>query len=242
MGMIYVGSGVNNQDIEKNYRKIIRGSSWKKQRVVAVIPTAEKMDTVVALSHWSLIFPPNQPNVKFAAIGCEVGEAYETTITDIVTHPEMGEWEYILTIEHDNIPEADGLLKLVKRMEEHPEFAAISGLYWMKGPGGVPQCWGDPTDPVLNFRPIAPKEGEIIEVNGIGMGFALWRMSMFKDHRLREGRDGKPRPLFKTEVDKDGHSTQDLYFWMQAKYCGYRCAVDCDVKVGHYDSDTQICW
>jgi hypothetical protein len=236
----YVGTGVHNNDIEKSYSKIIRGSSWKKQRVVALIPTSEKIDTVVALSHWSLIFPPNQPSVRMAAIGMEVGEAYDYAVKEIIAHPEMGSWEYILTLEHDNIPEPDSLIKLVKRMEDNPEYGAISGLYWMKTPGGVPQIWGDPTDPVMNFRPIRPIEGELVECNGLGMGFCLWKMEMLKDPRLQMGRDGKSRALFKTEVQKDGHATQDLYFWQHARYCGYRCAVDCDVKIGHYDG--EIVW
>jgi hypothetical protein len=175
-----------------------------------------------------------------AAIGYEVGDAYDTAITDVINHPEMGNWEYILTIEHDNVPEPDAVLKLVKRMEEFPEYSAISGLYWMKGPGGVPQIWGDPNDPVDNFRPIKPIEGQCVECCGIGMGFALWRMDMFKDKRLRQARDGKERKLFKTDADATGCSTQDLYFWLHARYCGYRCAVDCDTKIGHYDG--EIVW
>jgi hypothetical protein len=242
MGMTYVGTGVHNQDIEKSFHKILRGKSWKKQRIVTIIPTAEKIETVVALSHWSLIYPPNQANMKIAAIGYEVGEAYTVAIEDVLKHPEMSNWEYILTIEHDNMPEADAVLKLVKRMEDNPEYAAISALYWCKGEGGPPQIWGDPQDPVSNMRPMEPKEGELIECNGLGMGFCLFRMEMLKDPRLRQDPDGKERKLFKTQADKLGMSTQDMYFWMHARYLGYRCAVDCDVKVGHWESERGICW
>ena len=41
-------------------------------------------------------------------------------------------------------------------MEDHPEFAAIGGLYFTKGPGGCSQIWGDIKDPILNFRPQVP--------------------------------------------------------------------------------------
>jgi hypothetical protein len=34
--------------------------------------------------------------------------------------------------------------------------------------------------------------------------------------------------------------TQDLYFWGDAKKYGYRCAIDCDVMVGHYDLTGQF--
>ena len=114
-------------------------------------------------------------------------------------------------------------------MELHPEFSAIGGLYWLKGPGGHPQIWGDPSDPVVNFRPQPPDpNGGLVECCGTGMGFTLWRLSMFKDERLR-------RPWFKTIAGKEGVGTQDLYFWGDARKHGYRCAIDCSVKVGHYD-------
>jgi hypothetical protein len=104
-------------------------------------------------------------------------------------------------------------------------------LYFLKGPGGVAQIWGDPKDPVVNFRPQPPDpQGGLVECCGTGMGFNLWRMSMFRDKKLR-------RPWFKTLSGKEGRGigTQDLYFWADARKHGYRCAVACDVKVGHYD-------
>ena len=116
----------------------------------------------------------------------EVGHAYSAAIEQVLAHPELSQWEYILTVEHDNAPPPDGVLTLIEDMEKHPEFACIGGLYWTKGEGGVPQIWGDPKDPVLNFRPQLPDpNGGLVECNGTGMGFNLWRMSMFKD------KDGK---------------------------------------------------
>jgi hypothetical protein len=169
------------------------------------------------------------------ALGQEVGDAYNNTIQAIIAHPELSQWEYILTIEHDNTPPVDGVMQLVKSMEAHPEYDCIGGLYWTKGENGVPQIWGDPTDPVLNFRPQPPQVGKIIECNGTGMGFNLWRMNMFKDKRLRQ-------PWFKTEAGTTGVGTQDLYFWGDARKHGFRCAIDCNVLVGHYDKNTGINW
>lgn len=200
-----------------------------------MIPAGAQIPTKVYLSHCALIFPPNQASHRMAAIGMEVGEAFSNSIEDIVNNPEVGQWEYILTIEHDNIPPSDGLIKLIKRMEEHPEYACIGGLYWTKGEGGVPQIWGDPKDPVLNFRPQPPVAGQLVECCGTGMGFNLWRMKMFRDERLR-------KPWFKTIAGKEGVGTQDLYFWADARKYGYRCAIDCDVLVGHYDLANDINW
>jgi hypothetical protein len=67
------------------------------------------------------------------------------------------------------------------------------------------------------------------------MGFNLWRMSMFRDERLR-------KPWFATQAGTQGVGTQDLYFWGDARKHGFRCAVDCGVKVGHYDAATDTMW
>jgi hypothetical protein len=233
--LIGLDSGVHNSDLIKSGQRILKGGSWKKQRVVMLIPAAESIPTKVYLSHCSLIFPPNQSVYKMAAIGMEVGEAFSNSIAEIINHPELGTWEYLLTIEHDNIPPNDGVIKLIQRMEDHKELACISGLYWTKGEGGVPQIWGDPKD-ALNFRPQAPDpNGGLVECCGTGMGFVLWRLQMFKDERLR-------KPWFKTIADATGVGTQDLYAWSDFRKNGYRCAVDCGVKVGHYDPSTDIVW
>lgn len=227
--------GRHNADLYQSGKRVEEGGAWKKQRIVVIIPTSDSIPTKVALSHWNIIFPPNQPVYRLAAIGMEVGEAYSQTIEMILAHPEFTKWEYILTLEHDNIPPPDGVIKLLERMEKHPELSCVGGLYWTKGEGGVPQIWGDVKDPELNFRPQPPVAGELVECNGTGMGFNLWRMEMFKDTKLR-------RPWFKTIAGKEGVGTQDLYFWTDARKNGYRCAVDCGVLVGHYDVTMDIVW
>jgi hypothetical protein len=215
--------------------RILQGASWKKQRIVCLIPAANKIHAKVYLSHRSLIYPPNQPVHFVLCLGMEVGDAYSQAIESVLDHPELSQWEYILTIEHDNIVPPDGLIKLIESMEAHPEYSCIGGLYWTKGEGGVPQLWGDPTDPVLNFRPQPPRVNELQEVCGTGMGFNLWRIGMFKDTNLR-------KPWFKTVVGADGCGTQDLYFWGDARKHGYRCAVDNRVLVGHYSEQEDIVW
>lgn len=233
--LVTLGPGRNNENIEDAFHRVLAGATWKKQRVVVILPAGKDIPTRVALSHWSLIFPPNQPVFRMLAQGMEVGDAYTNAIEMVLGHPELSTWEFILTIEHDNVPPPDGLLKLIQTMDQHPEYSCVGGLYWTKGEGGVPQIWGDPKDPVLNFRPQPPEPGKVIECNGTGMGFNLWRISMFKDERLR-------KPWFKTSAGKEGAGTQDLYFWADARKYGHRCAVDCSVLVGHYDSGADITW
>ena len=228
-------AGVHNGDLGKTVSRLDKSKAWKRQRIIVLIPADQKISTKVYLSHMNLAFPPNNGVARIAAIGMEVGEAYSTAIENILAHPVLKDWEYILTIEADNAPPPDGVLRLLEHMEEHPEFACIGGLYFTKGHGGQPQIWGDPQDPVINFRPMPPDpNGGLVEANGTGMGFNLWRLSMFKDRKLR-------RPWFVTQK-KDGIATQDLYFWIDAKKRGYRCAIACDVRVGHYEESTDTMW
>lgn len=224
--------GAHNADAMAASR-IIKGGSWKKQRIIVLLPSADLIAAKVALSHWNLIFPPNQAVFRMLCLGMDVGDAYSRAIEQILATPELNEWEYLLTIESDNIPPPDGVLKLLEDMEAHPELSCIGGLYWCKGPGGVPHIWGDPSDPVLNFRPQAPIPNAVQECCGNSMGFHLHRLSMFKDERLR-------RPWFKTLASSEGVGTQDLYFWTDARKHGYRCAVDTAIKVGHYDFEGKF--
>ena len=235
-----IETGYHNKDLKKSTQRIIEGGSWKRQRVIMLIPAGPTIPTKVYLSHCGLIFPPNQPAHRMAAIGMEVGEAFSNSIQEIINHPDLKDWEYILTIEHDNLVQCDTLVKLIHHMEKHPEFSNIGGLYYTKGEGGVPQIWGDVNDPIPNYRPQPPippdewaKRGSLKECYGTGMGCNLWRISMFKDERLR-------KPWFKTVADYTGVGTQDLYFASDARKYGYRFAIACDVPVGHYDFEGKF--
>lgn len=225
-------AGFHNGEFEQGRSRVIEGGSWKRQRIVMVIPAGGSIPSKVALALWNLSTPPNNPVMRILAIGMEVGEAYSTAVEGILAEPVLADWEFMLTLEHDNLPRPNSLLRLLARMESHPEIHAISGLYFQKGAGGWPQIWGDPKDPIRNFRTQPPVNGELVECCAIGMGFTLWRLSMFRDERLR-------RPWFQTQ--REPMMSQDLFFWDDAREKGYRCGVDCAVKIGHMD-DTGFVW
>ncbi len=227
--------GAHNANPEGTRARLLKGASWKKQRIICILPAAAMIPAKVALSHWNLAFPPNQGVLRILAQGMEVGDAYSQAIDGVLAHPDLSQWEYLLTLEHDNLPPPDGVIALIAQMEAHPELACIGGLYFTKGEGGVAQIWGDPKDPVVNFRPQVPVPGQLVECVGTGMGFNLWRLKMFKDERLR-------KPWFKTLAGKEGCATQDLHFWSDARKYGYRCAIDCAVTVGHMDPATDVVW
>lgn len=240
--IITLHPGIHNEQMQRSIERINTVGMWKKQRIVYVVPGGEKIPAEVYLNHRGLIFPPNQAMTPLYIKGAEVGEAFQAAIDIILSNPELSTWEYVLTIEHDNIVPQNGVLKLLEAMEKNPEYAAISGLYWTKGEGGVPQIWGDIKDPVQNFRPQMPVPGQVVECWGLGMGFCLYRMEMFKG--LAEKK--VPKPWFKTvgrQSDDVGVGTQDLFFWGNvARPNGFRCAVDCGCLVGHMDDRTGIIW
>lgn len=222
--------GFHNSNLEASTLRIMQGASWKRQNTVILLPAADKIMTKVAMSWMHLMTPPNQRAPKIAMLGMEVGDAYTQAIDFILRTPGLNDCEYVLTIEHDQTVPPDGLLRLLAQMEAHPEFACIGGLYWTKGEGGVPQIWGDPRDPIPNFRPQPPDpKGGLVECCGTGMGFNLWRMSVLADPRL-------PKPLFKTVASlAEGVGTQDLRAWGELRKLGYRAAIDCSCLVGHVD-------
>jgi hypothetical protein len=227
--------GAHNAAPERTHTRLKKSAAWKRQRIIRLKPADALIPTKVAETHESLIYPPNNGVARLLAVGVEVGKAYSQAIENVLAHPELSTWEYILTLEADNMPPPEGVLRLVARMEANPRLSCVGGLYYTKGYDGVPQIWGDPKDPVLNFRPQMPDfGGGLVECCGTGMGFNLWRLEMFKDKRLR-------RPWFITQTE-GGVSTQDLYFWTDARKYGYRCAVDCGVKVGHYDVSADMAW
>ncbi len=227
--------GIHNKDLKGSAARLMKGGSWKRQNIVVVIPSAHLIPAKVALALWNLAFPPNNGVVRMLALGMEVGDAYSQAVEQIITHPQLKDFEYLCCIEHDNLPPPDGVVRLVQDMEEYPQYSVIGGSYFTKGIDGVWQGWGDPRDPIQNFRPQIPIPNTVQEVCGTGQGFTLYRMSMFKDPRF-------PKPFFKTKngINNEGVGTQDLSFAVEARKLGYKFAVDTRVAVGHYDFEGKF--
>lgn len=230
--IITADAGYHNANMDATIRRVKESSSWKKLDTIMLIPAGGSIPTKVVMSLWNVYAPPNNSFFRMACVGMEVGEAFSTAIENILAHPQLSKYKYIWTVEHDSIVQPDVLVKLLAQMEAHPEFACIGAIYFTKGPQGVPQIWGDPRDPQTNFRPQVPIPNALQECCGTGMGCNVWRLDMFKDPKLR-------RPWFKTQTE-GGISTQDLYFWGDARAHGYRCAIDTSIPCGHYDHEGKF--
>jgi hypothetical protein len=213
------------------------GKTYQDLSTVIICPTRGMITAKVVQSWMGLIRPMNQKVLgPIFIVGMKVGDAYTAAIEMILNNPDLSQWKYVLTIEEDNLPSPDGLLKLYENIDN---FDVLGGLYWTKGEGGQPMIYGDPQDKELNFRPQPPVK-EIQECNGLGMGFTLFKMDIFKDPKVE-------KPWFKTCQDWDPQKgakvyTQDLYFFEKIRKLGYKVACDTRVKVGHYDPEMDIVW
>lgn len=229
-------AGYHNSNPETQAR-LKQAKSYKDQSTICIIPTRGMIPAKIVQSWWGLMSPMNQKFIRIFMVGMEVGEAYQNAIEQILSHPDLSKWKYILTLEEDNAIPPDGLIKLLENMDKYD---AIGGLYYTKGIGGQPMCYGKPETMPRNFIPFPPKPNDLTECNGLGMGFTLFRMEMFKDPKLT-------KPWFKTEqkyTEGVGSSafTQDLYFFNKARELGYKFACDSRVLVGHYDYENDMLW
>lgn len=227
----------NDKNKIKLPSKLLKNEFYRDLSTICIIPTRGVIAARVVQNWWGLMAPMNQKFIRMFVTGMEVGAAYTSAIEQILANPILRSWKYILTMEEDNMPPPDGLLKLYEGMEE---FDVVGGLYWTKGDLGQPMIYGDPTMPELNFIPQVPIPETIQATNGLGMGFNLFKLDIFRDPRV-------PRPWFKTlqefnpNVGVRGY-TQDLYFYENIKKLNYKVACDTRVKVGHYDLENDIVW
>lgn len=221
----------------------IVGSTYKDSSTVIIIPSRGMIPDAVVRSWLSLIAPMNQKRAIMFASGHEVGAAYNDMIKNILAHPELSKWKYVMTLEDDNIPPPDAHIRLLESIE-WGNYDAISALYFTKGEVNMPMAYGDPVEyertGILDFKPrdvrAALAAGQIMKVNGIAMGCGLWRMELFKDISppwyvtLNDVVPGKGIQCY----------TQDLSFCEKAVRRGKRFAVDMRVKVGHMDIASGI--
>lgn len=229
--------GHHNKDLDVTNDRLEKSKSYQDLSTIIICPTRGLIPARVVQSWLGMMKPMNQKVIgPLFASGMEVGQAYCAMIEMILNNPELSKWKYILTIEEDNMPPADGLLKLYESMDTYD---VVQGLYWTKGEGGQSMAYGNPKVFPKNFIPQKPIPNEVMEVNGLGMGFDLFKLDLFKNPDL-------PKPWFKTLQEVSGGGarsyTQDLYFFENAAKCGYRFAVDCRVLVGHYDYVNDIVW
>lgn len=219
--------------------RLEKQKTYRDLSTVIVCPTRGMIPARIVQNWQGMIRPMNQKVVgPIFMEGMEVGEAYNQVIKMILENPDLSDFKFLLTIEEDNAPPPDGLVKLYESIDEYD---AVGGLYWTKGEGGQPMCYGDPNVMPLNFIPQVPQPDTVTACNGLGMGFTLFRMEMFKDKRFEYGSWFKTKQEVVPGLGAQVY-TQDLWFFQKAHELGYKVACDSRVKVGHYDAVNQIMW
>ena len=236
---ILVPDNVGIHNASDYSERLEKEKTYRDLSTIIVCPTRGMIPARIVQSWQGLIRPMNQK--VFGPLfmeGMEVGEAYNQVIKMILENPDLSQFKFLLTIEEDNAPPADGLMKLYESIDDYD---AVGGLYWTKGEGGQPMCYGDPKAMPLNFIPQIPTPESIVPCNGLGMGFTLFRIEMLKDKRFEYGQWFKT----KQEVTPEGAVqmyTQDLWFFQRARELGYKFACDARVRVGHYDAASRVMW
>jgi hypothetical protein len=230
--------GVHNADPEASRERLRKARQYEDLSTVCIVPTRGQIPAQVVEGWMSMMKPMNQAFVgPIFAQGLEVADAYNAVIEIILEHPQLKDFKYVLTLEEDNYPTPDGLLTLYDSIRDHD---VVGGLYWTKGWGGQPMIYGRP-DQIPQFAPQMPSAeewGGVIECNGLGMGFTLFRMDIFRELE---------KPWFKTLSDWDPYggirmATQDLYFFDKARAAGKRIACDTRCLVAHFDSNEERAW
>ena len=267
--------GYNNANPDITKARLIKGATYKDLGTILVCPTRSdgNLHGKVADAINNAIKPMNAPFFKFPFDsirigGHEVGRAYDCALANIAGNEGLRKWPFLLTAEHDNLPQPDGLLKLQAAMYANADydedgriirdadtgilrfhFLGIGGLYYTKsGPGfgevmSQPMIYGHPQEVPVNFRPQLPIPDSLQECRGIAMGWSIWNLSaLLNDKRLGP-------PYFETKNEWNSASgvvmgTQDLTFCAKAGLLGYRFAVDTSCAVGHMDIETgsELVW
>lgn len=231
---VYGTEGLHNADLDASIRRLHRAKSYRDLSTIIVIPAIGAIAPRVVERWLGLMTPMNQKCIRIFVENMEVGAAYNAAVELIRSNPDLSQWRYMLTLETDNMPPPDGLLRLYESIDD---YAAVGGLYWTKGEDGQPMIYGDPHAGVVNFVPQVPQPDTVQECNGLGMGFTLFDLSLF---------DKIEPPWFQTvqEVTAGGARayTQDLHFFERVRHAGFHVACDTRVRVGHYEASTGMVW
>jgi len=226
--------GLHNTNLEKSIERVDKSKMYEDLSTVIICPTRGTFPTRVVQSWMKLLRPMNQIVAgPIFAESMKVDDAYNSLIKYILDNQYLNKLKYILTIEEDNLPPSEGLLKLYESMGVYD---VVGGLYWHKSKDGFPMLFGDPNKDPMDSAPQTPKIGQVQHVNALGMGFNLFKLDMFRHI---------PEPWFKTvQTDNldEGQSimTQDFYFYRKAAKAGFKFACDNRILIGHYDSKTDI--
>jgi hypothetical protein len=159
--------GYHNQNFDATRERLLKGGTYKDLSTIWVTPVRDGVMSCKVISAFvALQRPMNQPCVgPIFVSNMEVGDAYNQAIEMILADPNLSKFKYLLTIESDNLPPSDGLIKLYEGIQKYD---GVGGLYYTKGEGGQPMIYGDPNVFPRNFVPQVPRPETLQHSNGLG--------------------------------------------------------------------------
>src|SRR5262245_35287664 len=111
---IIIGGAEGFHNDNRQARRRVKDSKvYKDVSTICIVPTRGVIPARVVETWMGMMTPMNHKFCRMFISGMEVGEAYNQAISTILNHPELSKWKYILTLEEDNMPPPDGLLKLL---------------------------------------------------------------------------------------------------------------------------------
>jgi len=154
--------GFHNGHLKEARERIEKSRSYADCSTIMVVPAIKPIPPKVVQSWLGLMAPMNQKFTRLCLENMEVGDAYNAAVEFILGNPELSTWQYMLTVETDNIVPPDALLKLIEDIESGP-YDAVGALYWTKGEGGQPMCYGNPKVMPRNFVPWLPETDTVAQ-------------------------------------------------------------------------------
>lgn len=238
--------------VEKDLQTYVDLNSYQDKSIVCIIPTRGSIDVQVVDSWFKLITPINNKFTKLFMANGELAEAYNTGVLMALNNPQLSKSRFLLTMEDDNIPPPEGILKLIDSFLEHEKagdkYWAISGVYWTKPSRDciehAPIAWGCIEDENTEWNMKVPplkEDGSVTHCCLIPQGFTLYDLDLFRKIEY---------PWFKVVehhpenfgIVNEQPATQDSYFFKKVWDAGYKVGVRADVKVGHLDPRTKQIW
>jgi len=168
------------------------------------------------------------PKLKFATMtsGYTYVHQARQQMVDSFLNDSTG--DYMLWIDDDNIPQEDGLIRLL----EHNK-PIVSGIYFKRRPPYEPIIMMDRRSGIGSERRADIfREGEkgLIKVHSTGFGFILIKREVLE--KMRELRF----PHFSM---KSGLG-EDIWFCVQAQAAGYDVLMDTKIEVGHLGNREMV--
>lgn len=190
-------------------------------------------------SEWCLMFR-EMPLPPGSQIFMSRGMPIDVTRESMVKTALEAGFEWIFFLDSDVILPKDALQKLFSHNQP-----LISGMYKAKKPNGFFwSSWmkGKTPEGKDAFVPVASWNGRLFEVDVVGTGCLLIHRSVFEGIRAKTdvpffvwGKERNIALLDKMNIPDPmmREVSEDFWFCLLAKYCGFKVIVDGEVQCGH---------